>query len=41
VTWDDGFSRRQEGVRQTLLTHERLVSVELPYGSGVILATAR
>jgi predicted O-methyltransferase YrrM len=41
VTWDDEFSRRQEGVRQTLLTHERLVSVELPYGSGVILATAR
>ncbi|MGW4797164.1 hypothetical protein ACWEPC_32565 [Nonomuraea sp. NPDC004297] len=32
----------QEAVRRALLTHERLVAVELPaHGSGVILATAR
>ncbi|NRQ37430.1 SAM-dependent methyltransferase [Nonomuraea sp. NN258] len=41
VTWDEGFAVRQEGVRRTLLSHERLVALELAHGSGVILATAR
>ncbi|MFG1960169.1 O-methyltransferase [Nonomuraea sp. NPDC049028] len=41
VTWEEEFVRRQEGVRQTLLDHDRLVAVELAHGSGVILATAR
>ncbi len=40
-TWDAGFTARQEAVRRTLLTHERLVAVELSHGSGVVLATAR
>jgi len=41
VTWEEEFVRKQDGVRQTLLNHDRLVAVELAHGSGVILATAR
>lgn len=40
VAWEEEFVRRQEGVRQILLNHDRLVAVELTHGSGVILATA-
>ncbi|WP_237105062.1 hypothetical protein [Nonomuraea sp. MG754425] len=39
--WDAGFAARQEAVRRTLLTHERLVAVLPAHGSGFILATAR
>ncbi|MEV1167275.1 class I SAM-dependent methyltransferase [Nonomuraea sp. NPDC049784] len=41
TVWDSEFAAKQDAVRRTLLTHERLVAVELPHGSGVILATAR
>ncbi|QFY13615.1 SAM-dependent methyltransferase [Nonomuraea phyllanthi] len=39
AVWDDEFAARQDAVRRRLLTHERLVAVELPH--GVVLATAR
>lgn len=41
TSWPEDFRLKQEAVRHTLLTHERLVAVELAHGSGVILATAR
>jgi hypothetical protein len=39
--WDGEHSRQQERVRQTLLRHPSLLSVELNHGSGVILSTRR
>ncbi|MFF4620732.1 O-methyltransferase [Nonomuraea jabiensis] len=41
TVWDPEFAARQEAVRRTLLTDERLVAVELTHGSGTILAAAR
>ncbi len=39
--WDGEHSHQQERVRQTLLRHPSLLSVELNHGSGVILSTRR
>ncbi|MQA84307.1 MAG: methyltransferase domain-containing protein [Streptosporangiales bacterium] len=39
--WTNEQRTRQDGVRRTLLTDPRLVSVEIDQGSGVILSTSR
>jgi hypothetical protein len=39
--WPAEQRTRQAEVRRTLLTSPLLVSAELPYGSGMILATRR